>query len=136
MSNLKMGIWLDFRSANLISLKGGVSTIETIESEIDTSQAKGGSPSKTPYGATDTVSEKHYLERRKREEKAYYARIMKAAVKADEVFLFGPAEAKDGLLKAIKGDNNFRPAFKGIETADSMTDNQKVARVREFFESN
>ena len=59
---------------------------------------------------------------------------MIAAVKdADELYLFGPAEAKDGLLKAIKANKNFKPAFKGIETADSMTENQKIAKVRAFF---
>ena len=31
---------------------------------------------------------------------------------------------------------NFNPALRGIETADSMTENQKVAFVRDFFEKN
>ena len=58
---------------------------------------------------------------------------MLAVKDADELFVFGPAEAKDGLLKAIKINHKFHPELKGFARADSMTKNQKVARVREFF---
>lgn len=133
MKNTKIGIWLDYRTANIITLKGKGTTYNTIESEVDPSKPRGGSRPKMKYGPVDTVSEKHFLERRKHEEKAYYEKLITAVKDADELYLFGPAEAKDGLLKAIKANKNFKPAFKGIETADSMTENQKIAKVRAFF---
>lgn len=133
MKKTKVGIWLDYRAANIISLKGKGENMLTIESNIDPSKPRGGSRPKNKYGPVDTVSEKHFLERRKQAEKAYYENLMTAVKDADELYLFGPAEAKDGLLKAIKANKNFKPTFKGIETADSMTENQKVAKVRAFF---
>lgn len=133
MENTKVGIWLDYRAANIITLKGKGAIYNTIESGIDPSKARGGSKPKKAYGPVDTVSEKHFLERRKHEEKGYFDNLMAAVKDADELYLFGPAEAKNGLLKAIKGNNNFKPAFKGIETSDSMTENQKIAKVRAFF---
>ena len=113
-------------------MKKGV-TVSNIDSNVGASKPRGGSRPKMKYGPVDTVSEKHFLERRKQEEKAYYENLMTAVKDANELYLFGPAEAKDGLLKAIKANNNFKPAFKSIETADSMTENQKVAKVRAFF---
>ena len=133
MKNTKVGIWLDYRAANIITLKGEDVTYNTIESGIDDSKPRGGSRPKNAYGPVDTVSEKHFLERRKHKEKAYYETLMTAVKEVDELFVFGPAEAKDGLLKAIKTNKNFKPAFKGIETADSMTKNQKIAKVRAFY---
>lgn len=137
MKKTQIGIWLDFRTANIITLKEKKVDSKTIHSKINTSKPKGGSSSSFRWGSTDTISEKHYLERRKNEERAYYEEILEVVKAADELFIFGPAEAKNGLLKAIKAHKSFKPIFKGIETADSMTDNQKVAKVRAFFsESN
>lgn len=133
MKKTKVGIWLDFRGANIITLKGKGADIENIDSDIDPAKPRGGSRSKKKWGPVDTVSEKHFLERRKQEEKAYYENLIAKVKDADELYLFGPAEAKDGLLKAIKATKNFKPTFRGMESADSMTENQKVAKVREFF---
>ena len=133
MKNIKIGIWLDFRAANIITLQGKNARYNTIDSGIDASRPRGGSRPKMKYGPVDTVSEKHFSERRKHNEKAYYENLITAVKDADELFVFGPAEAKDGLLKAIKVSKNFKPAFKGIETADSMTENQKIAKVRAFY---
>lgn len=46
--------------------------------------------------------------------------------------IFGPGEAKDGLLKRMEKDN-LKERIVKIETADSMTDNQVVAKVQEYF---
>lgn len=128
------GIWLDFREANLIELAGGEANVVTIASEIDPSRPKGGSGSRgTPYGPMDKISESKYLERRKHQEQAYYQKLVAALKGADELYIFGPAQAKDGLLKTIKDTPNFRPHLSGFDTADSMTENQKVAKVKAFF---
>lgn len=133
MKKTKVGIWLDFRNANIITLIGKGVSVKTIDSNVDPSKPRGGSRPKKKWGPVDTVSEKHFLERRKQEVKTYYEELMTAVKDADELYLFGPAEAKDGLVKAIKAKANFKPALRGIETADSMTENQKVAKVRAFF---
>lgn len=130
----QIGIWLDFKEANVISLDGMRERYDTIISDIDTARPKGGARSKTPWGPMDTVSEKAYLERRKREERNYFDRIIDAVQEADDVYIFGPAEAKDKLVKVIKENTHlFHPRLSDIETADSMTKNQKISRVRDYF---
>jgi len=133
MKKTKVGIWLDLRNANIITLIGKSTSVENMDSNIDSGKPRGGSRPKNKWGPVDTVSEKHFLERRKQEEKAYYEQLMLAVKAADELYIFGPAAAKDGLVKAIKANKSFKPALRGIETADSMTENQKVAKVKAFF---
>ncbi|MEO1258604.1 MAG: hypothetical protein AAFZ15_07395 [Bacteroidota bacterium] len=131
----RIGIWLDYKEANIIILEEDGARVENILSEIELFHPKGGARSKSPYGPMDKILESKFLARRKLQEKAYYEKLMDAVKSADELFVFGPAEAKDGLLKAIKNSHQFRPELKGFERADSMTKNQKVAKVRAFFTS-
>ena len=52
---------------------------------------------------------------------------------AKELYVFGPAEAKHGLSRAIKAKSDFTPALKGVEQSDTMTQNQMIAKVKAFF---
>ena len=51
---------------------------------------------------------------------------------AELIQIFGPGEAKDELVKRLENDN-LKERIVEIETADSMTDNQIAAKVREYF---
>lgn len=129
----KIGIWLDFKEANIIELDKEDTKVETIFSDIELVHPKGGARSKKPYGPMDKISERTFLERRKMQEKAYYKKLIDAVREADGLFIFGPAEAKDGLVKEIKNSSHFHVNLKGVERADSMTENQKIATVKAFF---
>jgi hypothetical protein len=129
----KIGIWLDFKEANIIELDKEDTKVETIFSDIELVHPKGGARSKTPYGPMDKISERTFLERRKMQEKAYYKKLIDAVREADGLFIFGPAEAKDGLVKEIKNSSHFHVNLKGVERADSMTENQKIVTVKAFF---
>lgn len=131
----QIGIWLDFREAHLITLAGEENKVKIISSEIEDFNIKGGARSKTPYGPMDVTSEKKYLERNKNQVDRYYSKIMEYVKDAEEIFIMGPAEAKIGLRKKMVNTNTFHPFIKGFETADSISENQKVARVREFFQN-
>ena len=127
------GIWLDFKEASVIELKGEEVVITTISSEIENFNPKGGARSKSSWGPMDKISESKYLERRKHQERAYYQKLLKAIQKADELYIFGPAEAKNGLVKMIESKSDFKPLLKGVKSADSMTENQKIEEVKVFF---
>ncbi|RLD22121.1 MAG: hypothetical protein DRI54_08625, partial [Bacteroidetes bacterium] len=63
----------------------------------------------------------------------YLKRIILEIKNSDEVVLFGPAGMKTDLEKMILKDNNLKGKLVGVKTADSMTENQLVAWVREFY---
>jgi len=50
----------------------------------------------------------------------------------ERILIFGPGEAKDGLLKRMENDN-LKECIVEFETTDSMTDNQVAAKVRGYF---
>ena len=129
------GIWLDYKEAFLIELNDSEASVQHIPSEVEDFHVKGGSRTKQPWGPMDKTSDTKYLGRRATQIKHYYARIMEKVGDADELFIFGPAEAKIGLEKTIKASKAFRPQLLSTETADSMSQNQMVARVRGFFRS-
>ncbi len=129
----QIGIWLDFKEAVIIELNNREASIEKIPSEVEDFHVKGGSRTRQPWGPMDKTSDTKYLGRRETQLKHYYARIMDKVEDAGELFVFGPAEAKKGLEKAMLSRKSFRPQLLSTETADSMTENQMVARVRGFF---
>ncbi|MDX1942673.1 MAG: hypothetical protein SFU99_19060 [Saprospiraceae bacterium] len=129
------GIWIDSREAIVVQLNKKDAMVLRIESEIENFNVVGGSRSKTEWGPREEVSESKYVERRKHQEKDYFEQVMEAVNEADELYIFGPAEAKTRLAKIIEASNTFHPKLLNIETADSMTENQIVAQVKAFFES-
>ena len=52
---------------------------------------------------------------------------------ADELYVFGPADMKLKLKQKIVNDTKFTTKLKKVEAADGMTNNQVVAKVKEFF---
>lgn len=128
-----IGIWLDREQAVVVSLKNGKQEIQTVESDVEPYHVKGGSRSKTPYGPQDAVSEQKMLNRRNQQMSQYFDVIKKSVQGAEKLFVFGPGETKLGLEKSIRDDHLFRGVPLTVETADSMTQNQKAARVRDFF---
>ncbi|MCB0620462.1 MAG: hypothetical protein KDC43_05030 [Saprospiraceae bacterium] len=131
----RAGIWLDFREAFVIDLSGDSPSTTRIASGIEDFHVKGGARSKTPYGPMDKTSESKFLERRLHQTREYFTHILELVGEAEELYLFGPAEAKVQLHKEIEHRRSFRPAVLSIETADKMTDRQKIARAKAFFDS-
>jgi hypothetical protein len=133
------GIWLDSKEANFIELQDGeLVRVHHITSQISPAHAKGGTPAGGRRGGTMTgVSEKTLHNRRENEEQSYFEEILENVNSADEVVIFGPGEAKDHLVNAIKAHpSHFSADLMAVLTADKMTENQQVAYVKTFFEAN
>jgi hypothetical protein len=134
MKKQQVGIWIDTQEAYIIRVNGKDAEVATITSDIDTGEIKGGSGTGgTPWGPQINVSENKGLERRKHEQKQYFEEIKEAIKTVDEVYIFGPAEMKIHLEKALIEDKSFKPDILAVETADSMTHNQRIAKVKDFF---
>ena len=74
---------------------------------------------------------------RRNSEVKKFLTIIKTEIKdSDELVLFGPASMKKELVKIIHEDSQLSPMLKGVKTADSMSDNQLVAWVKNYFANN
>jgi len=129
----QVGIWLDYKEANIITKKAEDIQIITLSSDIDPGKPKGGHRSKTPYGPMDKISEGKHAEKRKHQEDEYYKRICEAVKDCDEVFIMGPAEAKIKLRKYMSKYKDLYSKLQDVQTADSITENQKVEKVKSFY---
>lgn len=130
----KIGIWLDKEKAHLVTLKNEDVRFKTIFSQIEFFHPKGGARSKTRWGPQDVVQDSKYLEREKHQLKLYFKELAKTMEDAEAIAIFGPANTNDKFYKELK--ENFKTLalkVKTVEKADSMTENQVKAMVRNFF---
>ncbi len=130
----KVGIWIDKRKAFIVSFLGEDYNTKELPSNIETFNPKGGARSKVAYGPMDKMNEKAYLKKEIRQTQLFFKQIEKEIGKPDHLFLFGPAQMKIELEKYLKRRMDYKPETMVTEPADSMTDNQMVAKVRDAFQ--
>lgn len=128
-----IGIWLDSKKAAIVSLIDGRQSIHIIKSAVDFFHLRGGSRSKVPYGPQENVSEHKFLDRKKHQRKDYLEEIAAYIQGANKLYILGPADSKVELEKLLKKSTKFAQTPMTVETADSMTQNQIAAKVRDFF---
>ncbi len=129
----KIGLWIDHKKAVFVILIGEDEEIKIIESNLERHvHPTGGSRSKTPYGPQDVVSEGKRERKYELHVKKYYDEVISNINDADSVFIFGPGEAKNKLIKHIK-NKELNSRIVGVETVDKITEVQIAAQVRNFF---
>ena len=130
----KAGIWLDQKEAKVITLADDSEEIKTIYSQIETRERIPGQ-SKI-YGRFG----KQYLNDEKTKEikidaqlKRYLNEVIQTLEDKDELMIFGPGKTKKELEKLIRNHPGLYARLKEIRIAKQMTENQKVAYVKDFF---
>ena len=119
----KLGIWMDNASAQLMEFNGGPVDTNIISSSF-TSQEKAQSLGKS----------EHIMHNQEQGmQKDYYKKLGEAILKYDQVVLFGPTNAKAELANLLKEDHRFSSIEIEVKPADQMTEPQKQAFVRDFF---
>jgi stalled ribosome rescue protein Dom34 len=132
-----IGIWLDKEKAYIVSLKNDKTSIDTIQSEIETFNIGGGSGTRFKGGPQDVVQDSKYLEREKHQLRAYFKEIASQLKNTNEIVIFGPANTNEKFYREL--EENYKDIYvkiKAVKKADSMTDNQIKALVRNFFDAN
>ncbi|MEH6760446.1 MAG: hypothetical protein V7687_04680 [Maribacter arcticus] len=131
----KIGIWMDSKHAHIIRLAQEEETLETINSEIEFFNRTGTGGTRVKSGVTqDVTHERTYLEKEKAQFKNYFNSIAEAVADCDELMIFGPADINERFKKELSQHRkSLFGKLKAVEKADSMTENQTKAYVRNFF---
>ena len=130
----QIGIWLDKREAKIVTLTPDSEDFQTLRSEIEEYNPGGGSGTRMKGGPQDVVQDSKYLEREKHQHKAYFKSIIQHLGNADQIVIFGPAQTGEKLFKEMEQLNNsLYNKVISVEKADSWTDNQIKAWVRDYF---
>lgn len=132
-----IGIWMDKEKAHIVYLGDVKEKMETIFSEIEFFNKTGSSGSRVKTGNNqDITHESTYTEREKQQLKTYFNNIAKVIQGADAIALFGPADTNEKFSKDLKKNHKLLASkLVNVAKADSMTENQIKALVRDFFKN-
>ncbi len=131
----EMAVWLDSEKAFLISFTETGESISKIESEIEHRvRFRGEKKGFHRLGGMLSNPDKVITERRKHQLTSYFQKVITNLHDADKILLFGPSKTKDWLGKEIRKDHGLCEKLLGVEKADSITENQMIAKAKEFFE--
>lgn len=131
------GIWIDTSKAIIVTLEGGKDEkISEIDSDVENSVYHDKEGNKGTFSGGHHGNSESKFENRKREQIDFFVKEVLSYVKgADELFVFGPAETKIRLEQKIQDEKLFANKLKAVETADKMTLNEVVAKVKKFYNS-
>ena len=129
-----LGIWMDKEKAFLVQPE--IDQMDTIVSNVETFHIQGGSGSSAKGGPQDVVQDKKYLEREKNQLREYFKKIVERMRPAEQIVIYGPAQVPTSFYKMLQTDyKQIAKSVKDVIKADSMTENQTKALIREFFAS-
>lgn len=136
--NRQTGIWIDLRNAYIIHLSESNENSDAefvhLLSNMEEEEAVGRIDSVASWGSNSGDQRSASQERRHHEEKDFFETVIDR-IRPDTTHLvvFGPSEAKHGLVNAIESHKDYHPESVTVKSADQMSENQMVEWVREFF---
>jgi hypothetical protein len=129
-----IGIWIDTHQAVVIKLSNGEYTVKTIESNIDTRvRTPGESKKYGRFGGHYLTYEKNWANNKLEQTDLFIKVLFKEVEDCDAVVIFGPSIMKTIFEKEIKNNLTLIGKLVGVFDADSMSENQMVAWVKDFF---
>jgi hypothetical protein len=133
-NTLKKGIWIDGKNAIIVKLQNNEEQLEKISSEIEFRERFDGEGNQvTRMGRQYFTDEKTKDEKLKHQFKNYFDAVIDNIKDADSIHVFGPAETKINLQKELLKHPQVNARVKKVEPADSMTDKQFIALVKDSF---
>ena len=118
------GVWLDNTKAMLITNNSGVENADyTIQDKVKAKEHHGGG---SEHAMNNTQQSEHLK---------YFKSISTLLLNYDEIFVFGPGKSQEQFQNHLKDDAQFKSKKITIGSAEQLTDNQMIAKVREFFKA-
>ena len=123
-----IGLWVDHREAVIVTVTDADEQITRIKSDSEKQVRLPGGSRKDGRQETENVRDKKFANNLDQ----FYNDITAQIRHAELIQIFGPGEAKGELVKHL-GAEGLKEHIVEVATADNMTDNQIVAKVRERF---
>lgn len=132
----QVGIWIDSKKAIIVTLDGQKEEkITEIDSEVENSVYHNKKGDKGTFSGSHHSDSETKFDNRKKEQIDYFLKSVMLYVKgSDYLYLFGPGEIKIKLEQKIHDDKSLgKINLKAVETSDSLTLNEIVAQVKDFY---
>lgn len=121
----KVGLWIDHTKAVIFSLSEDGAEVKRFTAETTNRDRLS---SKAPEG----ISEDQPQERLSGYLNNFYDEVISYIRTAESILIFGPGDAKKELMNRLEVEK-LHGNIVGLETAETMTDNQIVTKVRQRF---
>ena len=132
-----IGIWIDTKQAFIVRLSNNNHTIKIIKSNINTRERVPGESKKFGrFGGQYMTFEKNKLNRKNEQTNLFIKNLLKEVHSCDYLVVFGPSKMKNIFKKEIQTNIILTPKLAGVFNADSLTENQMVAWVKDFYNKN
>lgn len=132
--NHNVGIWIDHERAVIVSVSAEGVTARTLESEVGPhGRYSGRARYPTPDGPQSGGGEKKHEQRYGQHLDRYYDEVISQLGQPEALLIFGPGEAKLQFKERLSRSRELSERIVGIETTDSLTDPQIVAKVKKHF---
>ena len=129
-----MGVWLDTTKAVVVTIEGDKEQVNTLRSGIDTQERfEGEGNQASRFGKQYVEDQRAKNNRVEEQESKFLEQLLKRVSQSDQLMVFGPAHMKTRFEKMFNGKSGNKPNLRAVEAADSMTDNQVAAHVREDY---
>ena len=136
IATLNTGIWIDKKHALIIHLQDDTQEVFNIDSGIEKLQRERGEAKDfTRMGEQYISHERKKEEKLNHELKSYFQEIAEKLAETSKLYICGPAESRLELSKYLDQFNNRPFSILTNEACDSLTQNQIIARVKDFFKT-
>ena len=119
----RIGIWMDHSNAHVIELNKEPYATRVISSNFSHDDKE------------EALSRSEQLMHNKRQQQrsAYYSELSDVIANYREVVIFGPTDAKTELFNTLQNDLRSANIKIEVQAADKMTENQKIAFVKNHY---
>lgn len=127
--NSNAGLWIDHKEAIIVFAAtdaAGDEETKRMESGMEKHVRYSG------HASSDGSAEDRRDQQFATHLDQYYDKVIAQLHEAKSILIFGPGEAKGEFKKRME-TQGLSERIAGVETTDKMTDNQIVAKVREFY---
>lgn len=131
-----MGIWIDSKQAIIVFLEDQAQQIKKLNSAFESRvRVPGEGKWFTRMGNQFFDFSLKKKAHRLKDTLAFFKELQNEILGVDQLVLFGPAVKKHEFKKYLLENGTDATIIRGVETADSMTDNQVAAWVKEYFKN-
>lgn len=131
----RIGVWIDHSKALMYDPQNGEERIETVHSGQESQDRfRGEHGDGTRLGNFRSTDNEHHKNRREENIiKNYYKDLANKLEAYDEIYLFGPGQARKELQNLLSEDKHFTTKSINSEAADHLSENQLRAQIRKHF---
>ena len=120
---LQAGVWLDNTQAIIIA-----NNSQTADGTYSVQQ-------KIKSGGNQSGGSEHSMNNAKQSDMLkYFKSVATALLSYDEILIFGPGKSQEQFQNHLQEDAQFKNKKITIDSANQLTDNQMISKVRDFFD--